>query len=86
MNSAVAEIDIATQNNAVSTEQAAASASLLLKEADHVMEIVDVMYVITHGKEYDFTPAKVSGAERSRKNAKRSNGNVNGKNQAYLEQ
>ncbi|MDR2200168.1 MAG: methyl-accepting chemotaxis protein [Deltaproteobacteria bacterium] len=64
MNSAIAEIDIATQNNAVSTEQAAASANLLLKEADHVMEIVDLMHQITHGTEYEHTPSKVASQRK----------------------
>jgi methyl-accepting chemotaxis protein len=59
ISAAVAEIDGAIQNNAVSTEQAAASATLLLKDADHVMEIVDVMHRITHGKGYALTPAKI---------------------------
>ncbi|MDR2405932.1 MAG: methyl-accepting chemotaxis protein [Deltaproteobacteria bacterium] len=91
MNAAIAEIDIATQNNAVSTEQAAASANLLLKEADQVMEIVDLMHLITHGKEYDFTPSKVANMNKGKNGnghgrASRSgNGSGNGKNQEYID-
>ncbi|MDR2338651.1 MAG: methyl-accepting chemotaxis protein [Deltaproteobacteria bacterium] len=50
INAAIGEIDTATQNSASSTEQAAASAKLLLDDAVQVMKIVELMRVITHGK------------------------------------
>jgi methyl-accepting chemotaxis protein len=84
INAAIAEIDTATQNNAVSTEQAAASANLLLKEADHVLEIVDLMYLITHGRESQIGPKHQPPASDGDGDASQRRGN--GKNQQnYLE-